>query len=467
MRKLRFSLLVIIAILVSGNVQSVIVNAQQVGTGGLSETTMPLDDDARDRFLDLLGSQEIPPYFFPFANLSPVCSTGDTSLVAPGGLFNVASDVPKDFSLGTDNSMRAVNLANQLMADYSLTAAQAAGIVGNFMHESGGSHLPPDINEGESTPAPPKFSGGYGWAQWTDRQRAFINFAVLNGYMASSSVHANDAANYAWLRYELENTEKSTLPAVLSTSTPEESARAFEAKFERAGTPMMTERIMWANKLFAALSSGGPLNIESPNPNPETSSPLACTPASTSPGEGDVSALIELAKRYVWVKGVNPEAGGSKQRSSSDNNGAEGYAEAAKSAVSNGWHVGGGNPSGNDCAGFINILMRNSGYEPNWPNQGTSGLANALRNLAGWSEVGKQSSQFSTADLKPGDILVTPKQGHVLIYLGSGAIPGASSPFAEAAFGSNRAPYTMGTSPSFYSGQGGYVVFRSTSGVVM
>ena len=323
MRKLRFSLLVIIAILVSGNVQSVIVNAQQVGTGGLSETTMPLDDDARDRFLDLLGSQEIPPYFFFFFNLSPACSTIPS---IPGGSPNMISDTPVGFSLGSDNSMRAVNLANQLMADYSLTAAQAAGIVGNFMHESGGSHLPPDINEGESTPAPPKFSGGYGWAQWTDRQRAFINFAVLNGYMASSSVHANDAANYAWLRYELENTEKSTLPAVLSTSTPEESARAFEAKFERAGTPMMTERIMWANKLFAALSSGGPLNIESPNPNPETSSPLACTPASTSPGEGDVSALIELAKRYVWVKGVNPEAGGSKQRSSSDNDGAGGYA---------------------------------------------------------------------------------------------------------------------------------------------
>lgn len=460
MRKLRFSLLVIIAILVSGNIQSMTVGAQQVETGGLPETTMPLDEDARDRFLDFLGSQDIAPYFFPFANLSPVCSTTSSSLASSGGLTSATSNTPKDFSLGADNSMRAVNLAKQLMTDYSLSAAQAAGIVGNFMHESGASYLPPDINQGESTPAPPKFSGGYGWAQWTDRQRAFINFAVLNGYMASSSVHANDAANYAWLRYELENTEKSTLPAVLSTSTPEESARAFEAKFERAGTPMMTERITWANKLFAALSSGGPLNIESPNPNPETSSPLACTPATTSPGAGDVSALIELAKRYVWVKGVNPEAGNSRQRSSSDNGGVDGYAEAAKAAVSNGWHVGGGSPLGNDCAGFINILMRNSGYEPNWPNQGTDGLANALRNLAGWSEVGKQSSQFSTADLKPGDILVTPNKGHVLIYLGSGAIPGASSPFAEAAYGSNRAPYTMGTSPSFYSGQGGYVVFR-------
>lgn len=167
------------------------------------------------------------------------------------------SAVEKTFTLGTDEAARPANLARQLMKDFSLTEAQAAGIVGNFMWESGGKSLPPDINEGGSA-GPPKFSGGYGWAQWTGgRQKTFIKFAIEKGYMASNSEHATDAANYAYLKYELVKTERSTIPAVQKATDPTAAATAFEANFERAGIPRLEKRIEYAKELYATLTGGG------------------------------------------------------------------------------------------------------------------------------------------------------------------------------------------------------------------
>ncbi len=217
-------------------------------------------EDERDIFIEGLGKQDIPPYYNPYSELAPVC--GISASLSEGGGDTVMNGeaVAKDFTLGTDNAMRAVNLVKQLMVDYSLTAAQASGIVGNFMWESGGAHLPPDINESRGA-GPPAFRGGYGWAQWTGgRQVAFINYAIQFGYMTSKSEHANDAANYAWLRYELAKTERGTIPAVAKTSTPTEAATAFEHAFERAGKPVLNKRIEMANKVFEAVSNGTPLD---------------------------------------------------------------------------------------------------------------------------------------------------------------------------------------------------------------
>lgn len=191
-------------------------------------------------------------FYDPRAQICGYTTNGGANVTAVN-----TSDVSSGFSLGTDNSLRAVNLARQLMVDFGLKDYQAAGIVGNFMLESGGVHLPPDINEGTKTPAPPMFIGGYGWAQWTGgRQKSFINFAISNGYMASNSEHATDAANYAYLKYELLNTELSTLPAVLSATDAASAATQFEDKFERAGVPALTKRIAHANDLYSALQNG-------------------------------------------------------------------------------------------------------------------------------------------------------------------------------------------------------------------
>jgi|GEM_PF-918318 len=171
-----------------------------------------------------------------------------------GGPANI--DVDVNFSLGDDPGQRPVNLVRALMKDFGLSGEQASGIVGNFMHESGGKHVPPDVNEG-GNPGPPRFSGGYGWAQWTGpRQRTFISFAVDNGFMASPSVNATDAANYAYLKHELTTGYTSTIEQIRTKNTPRDAAVSFEATFEKAGVPALGPRIAGAEEVFAALNGG-------------------------------------------------------------------------------------------------------------------------------------------------------------------------------------------------------------------
>ena len=231
------------------------------------------------------------------------CGIDSFSAIGEGDFKSI--NVSKDFTLGTDNGKRAVNLANQMKADFSLTDAQAAGIVGNFMWESGGSHLPPNINEG-GTAGPPKFHGGYGWAQWTGgRQTQFIKFAISKGYMTSKSDEANDAANYAFLKYELIMTERSTLPAVGKTSTAADAARAFEANFERAGKPVLDERIKRANQLFNALKNGTDVDTSAPDATDQTDA--VCDVGTGIPAGGKVfdTVVFPLTVKQSQVRNKN------------------------------------------------------------------------------------------------------------------------------------------------------------------
>lgn len=194
-----------------------------------------------------------------FYGRDPVaCSAGGGTSGGVGGPANITVD--QGFSLGTEPMERRVNLAKALMRDYQLSAAQAAGIIGNFMQESGGAHLPPNVNQGDTQGAPPQFSGGYGWAQWTGpRQEAFINFAVSNGYMASDGVEATDAANYAWLKEELNTTYQSTITELKKLQTPGDAAFSFHKTFEKSADSrsQIAEREASAVQVFNEIIGGG------------------------------------------------------------------------------------------------------------------------------------------------------------------------------------------------------------------
>lgn len=188
-----------------------------------------------------------------------------------GGPANL--DVSADFSLGTGAAERRVNLVRVLMRDYKLNEAQASGIVGNFMHESGGYNLPPARNQGDSSDAPPKFDGlGYGWAQWTGgsvvrrsgklvgvggRQGTFIAFAVNNGFMRSENVKATDAANYAYLKHELANGYEDTITAVKRASGVRTATIAFMNTFEKPGDPQTNKRVSAAQTVFNEVTGRG------------------------------------------------------------------------------------------------------------------------------------------------------------------------------------------------------------------
>lgn len=198
------------------------------------------------------------------------------------------SDVPSDFSLGSDDSMRPINLARQLMLDFNFTDYQAAGIVGNFMQESG-LNLAPNINEGKPPIlGPPRFKGGYGWAQWTGpRQITFVDYAINNGFMSSRSDQANDAANYAYLKYEITATsEKVAVGAVLATETVEQATAQWEKAFERAGKPVLNKRIAYAKAVLTAMQNGKGVDVSEIGSTTEVDTDtgdISCEPGNTGP----------------------------------------------------------------------------------------------------------------------------------------------------------------------------------------
>lgn len=185
------------------------------------------------------------------------CVAGSTS----GG------EVPTNFNLGNEGKERRVNLVGYLVADYGLAPHQAAGIVGNFMVESAATltaaeKVPPDVNQGDTEGSPPDMSNGlgYGWAQWSGvRKKVFIEFAVENGYMESQSVNGTDSANYAYLRYEIDNEErfKELIPELKKQDTPEDAAEVFEDIYEGAGVPALTRRKSQARKVFEEFTESG------------------------------------------------------------------------------------------------------------------------------------------------------------------------------------------------------------------
>lgn len=205
----------------------------------------PPDDEPSESTFGDLGDDLSYPYY----------SEGSGESCSAGGSGGGGGDVAQDFTLGPigteeQGKVRRVALISALMADYGLTPEQASGPVGNFMHESGGFDLPPDVNEGGSH-GPPSFSGGYGWAQWTaGRQDTFIAFAVERGYMASPNVNATDAANYAYFKKELNESYQDTITELKNQRSPEDAAVSFEATFERAGTPILEARKRNARQAF-------------------------------------------------------------------------------------------------------------------------------------------------------------------------------------------------------------------------
>lgn len=188
------------------------------------------------------------------AHLDIAYTGGDTGECSATNSENIVggagTKVSKEFSLGTNPKERRVNLVKALRASFGLTAAQAAGPVGNFVRESGGEDIPPDVNQG-GVKGPPNGSGlGYGWAQWSGgRKTAFVNFIKDNGYVDEKG-HATDAGNYAFLTHELSTGYKSTITELKKQKTPEEAAVSFEATYEKAGVPALSDRTKAARQAF-------------------------------------------------------------------------------------------------------------------------------------------------------------------------------------------------------------------------
>ncbi|MHC2552315.1 hypothetical protein ACVJ6Q_003610 [Bradyrhizobium elkanii] len=162
-----------------------------------------------------------------------------------GGGSSAGSGAPFSAPGGTFGS-KAPAVMQRLMDDFGFTKEQAAGVLGNLGHESGGFNIWQEKN-------PRAGRGGWGWAQWTgSRRRAFEAYCEQNGLDPKS-----DAANYGFLKQELMTTHKDAVNAVKGTSSAGDAMRAFEGTFEKAGVKNYGSRMDYTNQALAAFNNPG------------------------------------------------------------------------------------------------------------------------------------------------------------------------------------------------------------------
>ena len=184
----------------------------------------------------------------------------------------------------------AQSIGKQLMSRLGLTPEQAAGIIGNFQRESG---LNPRVNEGGQVGLP-KRVGGYGIAQWTgSRQEDLIRFA-------GSPEKAGDLGKQIdFLIHELQGSESASLAALRKTRTPEEAAKVFEQKFERAGIVALGERQAYARSAYQQLAGA---NAQSQTAAQISSIPqpkFSPVPIGATPSGAKISAANKAANLQV------------------------------------------------------------------------------------------------------------------------------------------------------------------------
>ena len=172
----------------------------------------------------------------------------------------------------------------RLMREFPLTRDDAAAIMGNAGHESGGLRT---LQEVKPTVAGSR--GGYGWFQWTGpRRRQFEAWCAERKVKPSS-----DAANLGFLIHELKTSESAAVDAVRKASGLKAKVIAFELKFERAGVKHYDARERWARIAVEAFDASG-------DTNPKSLASSRTIAGAATAGTGTIGAALA---GYEAVKG--------------------------------------------------------------------------------------------------------------------------------------------------------------------
>lgn len=140
----------------------------------------------------------------------------------------------------------AVEFMRRLIADFGISIMDAAAIIGNSGHESGGFKSLQEIK-----PVVKGSRGGYGIMQWTGpRRRAYEAYCERNGLNP-----ADMNTNYAFLFVELKGAEGKSgkvIQRVAAAQTLEKKVEVFMREFLRPGIPHLESRIVWAYRALDA-----------------------------------------------------------------------------------------------------------------------------------------------------------------------------------------------------------------------
>lgn len=303
-----------------------------------------------------------------------------------------------------------------------MNAAQAAGMVGNLMIETGGKtyDLKPDLVNS---------IGASGIAQWLGKRKSDLDaFAGKQG-----KTWTDFQVQLKFIIIELENGYKNAVMNGKSTSNKtvdkglknitdvseqgaKDSADIIARYYE---IPSIADS--YPNRQQAAAKA---FNDFKGNAGGISGSPTSNCGSSTTDGDGSAQALISKVKEFAWEDGRR----GSAQK-------------PAYTAAIQGRYQGGKN--GNDCGAFVSALMVKSGFEPNYPGTNTTGQKAWLDK--NWKKIADPGT-VDTSNLRPGDVGVV-SGSHVFVWVGD--VEGFAGKSAEAALGSNTAPTAIKSGNTF------------------
>ncbi|EPI26094.1 phage tail tip lysozyme [Enterococcus faecium] len=266
-------------------------------------------------------------------------------------------------------------IATEIKKKFPTTPQGLAGMLGNFDQES--NNMPTAIER------PNDPLSGHGIAQWTaGRTTNLMNFAKSKGKDWSDL-----GLQIEFLIYELETTEKAA-QAALKASTVEEGTAQWQKLFERAGDPMMGNRLNYANQWYAKLSSNDPIaqvTLSNGATAGQQDEIEACMNENvTSSADGNI---LKVAKSWLgWF-----------------------HYDQIHPAPDLGTDLKNPNKNGRtDCSGFVWLVLNKAGYKVPANMQWFTG------SMASDARGAKQYLQeVSPSDAKAGDI--------VIVNLGSGA----------------------------------------------
>ena len=325
-----------------------------------------------------------------------------------------------------------------------LNLAQASGIIGNMLQES---NLQPNIVQGgrlinEDENYTLENGKGFGLVQWTFTGRQ----KPLQEHVDSLRVKNTDLGgqlSFTWV--ELNGPYLSTLNKLRSTNDPVEAAVVVHDGYEKSADSDGTVRSVRggnATKVYnqyknAPALAGSEAESELNDPTGEAEvdehgRPEAPEPSGESSSSGDCKSsgftggnFEETLKAYAYpeFKGMITEP-------------TEPYAKAVKDAQSQGLYVGGISLPGIDCGGFVTLLVRDSGYEKGYNENGKGGPTSSQEAWMqkNWESVGS-SSGISEGTLQPGDVAIN--ASHTFIYVGE--VSGFQAKIASASL-DERAP---------------------------
>jgi murein DD-endopeptidase MepM/ murein hydrolase activator NlpD len=290
---------------------------------------------------------------------------------------------------GNNNAQKAFNY----FASNGYSKEQAAGIVGNIIHESS---VEPGRLQGTPSGTVTKPSDavgsslGWGIVQWTPA-----------GKMIKPSRQAGiDDDTIVSLQYQLEFLAKqlkgeTPIPEttagdkVKAAKTVEDAAVAFGRYYERfAGADDLSnsryaERKTAAKQVLSTFGDGAPTGA-----------------GGCGAGSGNIAAV---AKSLAWPSEGHTTKPYADNATDAYKKAFFQYNKSAKSAGDTAW---------TDCGRFVATVMHMSGADPDYPDVDTSAQDNYLRT----SEKYEVHDDWDVSKLQPGDILIKP--GHTYLFVG-------------------------------------------------